>query len=379
MTTKTARPGDARGPVQIEQYDPGDRADVLALDETVWDRTMSESWFAWKYEENPYVTEPPVFVARADGQVVGARPFMAFLLRVGDDIVCALQPSDTMVHPRYRGIGIFTRMTENAISYYAVREPKLCFNFPNEMAWPGYRKLGWRAVSERTTYYRVQNPTVLSSEKLNGRFVRLVSRVASPAARTLLAFLTRSDPSPDRFTVERETGVPMEQLTALYRRRVPRQIHAYRDEAFYRWRFASPVWRRRTYIARENGTRVAGIVARTRTTADGITVTQLADVVPLCGDDRWSAALARLLDSVVADHSHSDLLAAQALPLPDDLLTAYGFLPDDRLPLSWCTEHRRTFVVRPLGELDEAAWDVNGYRLTDSSNWLLSFSERDTA
>ncbi|QLG61120.1 GNAT family N-acetyltransferase [Halorarum salinum] len=365
-------PGDR---VEVRRYRPADRADVLALDEVVWDRAMSGSWFAWKYERNPYLSEPAVFLAEADGRVVGARPFMAFRLRAGDESLCALQATDTMVHPEYRGRGIFTRMNRRAIDHYADLEPELCFNFPNQMAWPGYRKLGWRAVDERTTYYRVQNPTAV----LDGRGGRLVGHAAGPALRALQGAWTRTGSSPDGFAVEREEGVPEGALAELYRRRVPEEIHARRDEEFYRWRYASPVWRRHAYVASENGDAVAGLLARTRTTSGGVTVTQVADVVPLVGGPRWSAAVACLLDRVVADHPHSDVLAAHESPLSGDLLLAYGFLPDSRLPLSRFASHRCTFAVRPLVDLEGASWDVNGYRLTNDSNWLLSFGERDTS
>ncbi|WP_232702537.1 GNAT family N-acetyltransferase [Halobacterium wangiae] len=378
MNATSGGAGGSDSRVRIRRYDPRDRADVLALDEVVWDRTRSESWFAWKYEENPYITEPPVFLALADGRVVGARPFMAFRLRAGDTTLSALQPSDTMVHPDYRGRGIFTRMTEAAIAHYEDRTPELCFNFPNEQAWPGYEKLGWRAVDEQQTYYRIQNPTAFTGSTLDGQLTKHASRVANPAARTLLSLWTRVGLSPEAFTVEVESGAPVETLTTLYRREIPEQIHASRDEAFYRWRFASPVWSRRTYVATENGTQVAGLVARTRTTEAGITLTQIVEVVPLAGGRRRSAALACLLDRVVADHVDSDVLAATEGALPDDLLVRSGFFPDDRLPLSRFTDHRSTFAVRPLGDLNEDAWTVNDYRLTDTSNWLLSFCERDT-
>lgn len=379
MDSNTTVAGDRHGSVQIRQYVPADRPDVLALDEVVWDRSMDESWFAWKYEENPYTPEPPVFVARANGQVVGARPFMAFRLCIGDAFVDALQPSDTMVHPEYRGQGIFTRMTETALTHYADREPQLCFNFPNEMAWPGYQGLGWRKVNEQTTYYRIQSPGSLSSLTLENGVARGVSRAAGHAAQTFLTVWSQPVEIPDGYTVEREEGVPVEKLVALYQRQTPNEIHAYRDREYYEWRFDSPAWRRHTLFAYQNGERVVGTIVRTRTTADDTTITQMADVVPLTGGDRWADALTGLLGQIVTAHSSSDILVAHDTPFSNGDLTSHGFLPDTRLPLSLCTDHERTFAVRPLGDLSAADWHVNSYDLTDHSNWLIPFSERDTA
>lgn len=378
---QTPHSNDARSSgdtVSVERYTPNDRRGVLDLDKAVWERERPESWFAWKYEENPYISHPAVFVAKADGRVVGARPFMVFRLRTGERTVIALQPADTMVHPDYRGRGVFTEMTKRAIGYYESHEPELCFNFPNDMSWPGYRKLGWRAVDTRTTFYRIQNPAALGSLKVDRDIGQTVGRLARLPVRAYYEFQSRSARTSDEFAVERRADLPVETLVDLYRQRVPSRIHAQRDEAFYRWRFASPLWRQHTYVATSDGDEAAAVVTRTRTIENGLTVTQLVDVAPLTGGKRWSDALAALIDRIIADCSESDLLAAHETPIPKPLLATYGFLANAAPPLSWFTSSA-TFAVRPLGPLDESAWDVDGKRLTDPSNWCLSFSERDTA
>lgn len=370
---------DAGSDYRIRRYEPADREDVLALDQLVWERARSERWFAWKYEENPYVDGVPVFVARADGRVVGARPFMGFRLRCGGTTVPALQPSDTMVHPEYRGRGIFTAMNEAALSHYAEAESRLCFNFPNGQSWPGYRKLGWRPVDDRTTYYRVQDVDAVAAAKLDGRAGRLAVRAAAPAVRRVRSAWTGLGSTPEDFTLEREPGAPDTTLAGLYRQAVPDRIHVPRDRDFYEWRLGSPAWQRRTYVARRAGVPVAAVVARTRTTASGLTVTQLADVVPLVGGDDWESALRFLIECVLEDHRDSDVVAAHESPIPDRVLAALGFLPDDAPPLSLFTGQVPTFAVRPLGDIEGGGWELEGHRLTDPSNWLLSFTGRDTA
>lgn len=383
---------ESSGPVRVRRYRTADRAEVLALDEEVWGRRRTDSWLAWKYERNPYLDHTPMFVAEADDRIVGARPFLAFQLRVGGRNLLALQPSDTMVHPEYRGRGIFTAMTEAALSHYDDSDVALYFNFPNGMAAPGYRKLGWREVSERRTYYRVQNPVGLAAERAGvGALGRLLpdldDRVVVAFARmtqgdgTLGDGTLRSGESKhDDLTVECVDGIQPETLASLYLRNVPFEIHARRDRAFYRWRFDSPSWRRRTYLARRDGDPVAALVARSRTTTAGIVLTQLAEVAPLRGDDVWIAALDRILSHVLDDHADSDVLADPDSPIPSRLLTARGFLANDRPPLSWARRHRRGLYVRSAAADDVADpdWTIDGYRLADPKNWRLTFAERDT-
>lgn len=379
-------PDSSENPVHIRRYEPADRNAVLALDEAVWDRQRSESWFAWKYERNPYVNQPAVFVAESNDQIVGARPFLAFRLRIDDRSVDALQPSDTMVHPAYRGRGIFTRMTKRAIEYYATREPRLCFNFPNRMARPGYLKLGWQRVGDRRTYYRIQRPVALASNRaieLDGetdwtshvdqQFTRVVDDISRGYRALRNKFELREE-----FSVERVSDTPVETLVTLYRRSVPAEIHALRDAEFYRWRFASPAWERETYLATRDGRVVAGIVVRTRETEGSITLTQFGDVAPLCGGEQWRAALETLVRQITRDYAESDLIAAPNAPIPREILRAYGFLRNDSPPLSWLKDYDRALVIRSLDDVDGDTPILDDDRLTDSTNWLLGFPERDT-
>lgn len=359
----------------VRRFRPDDVSGFLALDQAVWNRDRSRDWFEWKYVDNPYAAAVPIFVAERGDEIVGARPFMVFRLRAGDETRLAYQPSDTMVHPDHRRRGLFTRMTERAIEHYADGPPSLFFNFPNSQSLPGYRKLGWRPVGNRATYYRVQNPASLLSERTNDIRMRLLGRVGTSVARCYCHARSRLSGRVANVTVERRPGADPTLLSDLYRRRVPDRIHAVRDEQFYRWRLASPAWKRATYVARRGGEPVAAVVARSRTTNEGVNVTQLAEVVPLVGDEQWTDALDRLFRRIADDYGGSDLIAIADSTVPHDLLASLGFYRDDIVPLSWIT-NRCTLAARPLG--DDPSWLVGDRRLVDRSDWVMTFLERDT-
>lgn len=378
---ETSTPED---PYVIRRYETADREGVLELDETVWNRNRSPEWFAWKYEQNPYVSDLPIYVAERDGEIVGARPLLVFKLRIGDSTHFALQPADTMVHPDHRGKGLFTRMTKQAIETYADREPTLLFNFPNRQAQPGYEKLGWREAGTRTTYYRIQDPEPMVSSLVDERldsYTETVTTALGTAGRTLASgYNAVHDLFADdggNVSVRPRTDVPAELLASLYRRAVPNKIHAVRDEAFYRWRFASPVWDRKTYLAVSDSKPIAAVIARTRTNTEGVTMTQLADVVPLRGGKQWLDALASLFSRILADHRESNVITVPDSVLPHEFLTARGFRRNDRFPLSSLKSYHRTIAVRPI-DGDESTWRIDGVLLTDPSNWLVSYGERDT-
>jgi hypothetical protein len=306
-----------------------------------------------------------MLLATAGGSVVGARPFFALEVLRGGEAVTALQPCDAMVHPDHRRNGLFTRMTERAIERYDGEYPFM-FNFPNEASLPGNLELGWRVVSERETYYRIESPGAVAAAESDRPAVAVAGRLASPLAG--LYYRTVGDgPAPDpAVDVRRVGGVASAELTELYREAVPDGLHAVRDERFYEWRFDTPDWTYTTYVAGGDAGPEAALLAG-RSTGPGPTKVMLTDVMPLEGAPE--AAFVALLDRVVDDQSGADLFCAPSQGLPERVLKAFGFRSDAAYPLSAVTD-TATHVARSLG-------DDGGPELTDPDNWLLTFAELD--
>ncbi|WP_224333416.1 GNAT family N-acetyltransferase [Haloprofundus halobius] len=370
---ETKREGEYR----IRGYEAGDRDGLLALDRAVWNRPRGREWFDWKYAKSPYVDHVPIFVAERDGEIVGARPFLVLPLRAPSATGIAFQPADTMVHPDHRRQGLFTRMTAAALSHYAdaADGPDLYFNFPNDMSRSGYEKLGWRNAGRRTTFYRVQNPSALVGTRLN-EVGESFARLTTPVARRYYRTRDRAARTDRRFVVHRHRTLPVERLADLYERSVPDRLHAHRDERFYRWRLSSPLWRRITYVVEDEDGALVGLVARTRTTKDGVTITQFAELTPLVGGDEWLAGVSRLFEAALEEHADSDIVAAAGSGLPREFLAEHGFLADDERPLSLLTRSRATVVARPT--TDDGPWEFGGVPLDERKSWYVSFLERDT-
>ncbi len=362
----------------VRPYEPDDLAGFLRLDSTIWGRDRGAAWFRWKYVTNPFVDHVPIFVAEADDTIVGARPFIAFRLRIGNRRVAAFQPADTMVHPDHRRAGVFAQMNRAALSYYADRSPTFFFNFPNEYARPGYLKLGWRAVSPEVTYYRVERPTAMQNGSKPAQ--KLLMGAVTPFLQGYYTVREAFAPDPDGITTRMIDGIAHTQLETLHRRRKPPIIHADRSREFIQWRFASPVWQRRTYLMSDDSGLIAAIIGRTRTTSDSIRLTQIVDVAPLTGGARWKTALRAGIRTLVSTHPETDLFAVSEGAIPHEILAAAGFIRDDRPPLSKLTTFDSVLTTRPNADpTDESAWQVAGRRIDDSDNWSETFAERDTS
>jgi hypothetical protein len=352
-----------RATYDVRPFRPSDREAYLDLYGEVFGSRPTDAWFDWKYASNPYADGVPIVVAVHEGNLVGARSFLALELRTPTGRVGAFQACDTMVDPGHRRQGLFTRMTRDALTRYA-DGPALSFNFPNERTLSGNRKLGWELVEHLPVHHRFQDPA------------RLVDRLPSALRRPLAAGVSGCyrlgerlrAPTAPGVAVERRPTVPVELLADLTRRRPPDAFHVPRDERFYGWRYARPDRDYDTYVARRDGRPVGATVV-----GSGPADARFMEFLPRTGrEDGVSAALVR---AALADHADAPLVSAVADDVDPELLAAFGFLGGDA-PLVGRLVGTRPFVVRPFGD-EPRGWRLDGADVRDPDNWLVGFGELD--
>ncbi|OYR44593.1 hypothetical protein DJ74_17520 [Halorubrum sp. Ea8] len=370
MAAETDQTRTVTDTYDIRPYEPGDRDGILSLYEAVFGRTKDAEWFAWKYENNPYVDHVPILVATADGAIVGARPFFALCMSCNRNHDVVLQPCDAMVHPDHRRQGLFTRMTERAIERYG-GDCRYFFNFPNDLSLSGNRKLGWRSVSTLVSYYRIENPGHVAAARSDSAFARIGGELGTVLAQGYYRFRETLSPSPSGISVRIEGEIPTAELTALYRTSVPDGIHVVRDERFYGWRFGHPDWSYTTYLAETDEGVQAAIVVGTSTDS-GPTTTRFVDTVPV---ERTSESVDRaLIEAILTDRSDTDVFCTRSQGLTESVLRGFGFRRDDALPLSLLNT-QTNHAVRALTD----GWEPHGVDITDPDNWQLTFAVHDTS
>jgi len=381
--SETEAPTRGESGYLVRPFESGDREPFLDLYETVWGERPQPEWFSWRYQNTPYLTHVPVFVAEsAEGDLVGARPLVPFRMRAGGaDTVVGLHPSNTMVHPDHRRNGLFSRMSAACTDYYREREPRFYFNFPNPAALAGNLDFGYRVVGTVTTYYRVQSPGAIRDGDGGGGggLTRAVDAVAGRVAQTYLGLRDRIAQVDDGVTVGRYTEPPCELLGSLYERRVPDRLHTVRDAEFYRWRLANPERPATVYVAFDDRRPLAALVAYADT-VDGGQRVKLADVLPMEQTPDRERALPSLLAVVAEEYADADVVVATGESFPADGMRAFGFHRDDRFPLDRVAEET-TLVVYPLVEGDEESeegWSLGDVHLDDREDWYVSYVDRDT-
>ena len=365
MTRHVAASGDSA--LDVRQYRPSDRADVVSLYERLVGGDGS-AWFSWKYEDNPYLDHVPMAVATADGRVVAATPAVAFELRVGTHELRALQVTDRLAHPDYQTQAIRTRTTRHLQSIYADRDPALFFDVAVRDSPPTD---GFRTVTKLPTAYRVHSYRAFAGDDAGHR-ARALARFLGPLER-LSDRLREATPTAEHVT--RSNHVPVRTLTGLARAHQPGAIHAVRDPQYLAWRFGNPEWSYTTYLTGETGARAAAVVGQRR--VDSTRVVGLTDVYPPAVEDRCDA-VERLLGAVVADSPRADWIVADATVLPRRIRRRTGFRRDDSPPLSWLRSSVSLFACPATGPEPTATdWVVGGRDLRNPESWHLSLAERD--
>ncbi|WP_226010128.1 GNAT family N-acetyltransferase [Halomicrobium salinisoli] len=355
--------------VTVRPFD-GDRAGFLELYEDVWGRSRAGDWFDWRFRSNPAADAVGMVVAEADGRLVGAEPCLPFALRAGEQRLGGLQPADWIVHPDYRRQGVFSRMTRRWIE--DVADADLFFNFPSAALLPGLDSYGWRTAGTLRTCYRLQRPGAIADALgVNAACTGLLRRLTPVADRCLALVSSAGERGPQR--VVGRDGVPVDVLVDLYERSVPDAVHVERSAAYLSWRYDNPCWDVTTYVARRDGEPTAALIA-CRRSIPAVEKTTIADALPLnVADERTRAGFEACLAALCRDHADAAVLDVAADTLPRGMLSAAGFAPDDRFPLSACTD-ATTFATRPID-----ATVLPGRALDETENWHLSLGERDIA
>lgn len=196
--------------ITIRPYRRDDLQDVLELLRLTLGETRvlqrTPSLFAWKHLDNPF-GRSIMIVAEDRGRIIGFRAFMRWVLEVptGERVKCA-RPVDTATHPDYRRMGVFRRLTIEAVETAIADGVALLFNTPNPRSGAGYLSMGWDQVGGLPLLIRPS--------------LRVLWRGSAPHSHEL-----RGDPP--------QAELPLLQAWA----RSPLGLRTPRDAEYLEWRF----------------------------------------------------------------------------------------------------------------------------------------------
>ena len=363
----------------VRPFEPSDAEAFIEIFNRTWSAAKTSEWFEWRYLDNPYVEEIPGYVAEHEGEIVATRPYKAITVRSGDVERLAFHGVDSMTLPEHQRKGLFTRLNEAAIEDFTDRpegeRPAFVFTHSNENSKPGHRKMGVRYFGEMVRHTRVQRAGSYVRDQIGGLPGRVGSAVANALNRAYLRSRDRRTPfETEQFDVERHESVPVATLAGIAESNRPDTAHVVFDEAFHDWYFAEPDNQpEATYVVRWDGHPMAGVVlGRDYDERNDTTMVRIRHAVPAASTPEHAAAFAAAFEVLLGDYGDVDLLRTQLDVVPESVLQAYGFFPDDRFPMSTLADRAGlTFGLRPI---PEESWKLDGRPIqsAESTLWTIA-------
>ena len=117
---------------EIVSYHSAHKGQVAALQSYLWtrDASLAARYFEWKYEENPYLKEPLIYLAFQGSELVGMRGFYGAQWELGRprEVCTVLVADDLVISPRHRDRGLVTLIMKAAFEDLANRGYRHVFN-----------------------------------------------------------------------------------------------------------------------------------------------------------------------------------------------------------------------------------------------------------
>jgi len=372
----------------VIRYRPAFRDQVLLLQKHLWgpDLDLNDAYFAWKYERNPYLREPLIYLVLSGSKVIGMRGFFGAEWQLGasEPAHLCLCAGDLVVDPAHRGRGLFNPLRsvmQFAISDLAEQGHAYVFNLSaNRINNLASLRMGWRLVApneERRRHgswqaramSRIRNHPVLQRNWDRVRQIPALQRASQLGAsqssvrkfRTLDA-VSSLKTNRGVVTITRD---PRPSVMADLARHVGsgQRLRHVRSEEYFAWRYQSPGQDYRFLFLGDPDPR-------------GFLVLQAQWKTRHVSIVDWEAASAEVRDCLLESALRLgafDSLSIWSVSLPKDMtdkLSDFGFAPVHTGQNA--IDYRPGLLVKALKEdVPVDHWRIADRKILDIANWDL--------
>jgi hypothetical protein len=358
---------------QVVRYQPAHKPQVVALQCHLWSPStaLNTAYLEWKYERNPYVDTPLIYLAMHDGTAVGMRGFFGTRWQGEHPVqqTIVLYADDLVIAPEHRNSGLVPGITAAAFENLATLRYQYTVNLsPGPMTFLSSIASGWRSVG-------LMQPMHLRPWRValrRGR-ERLVKRILPHWTGTRRRCLAEIDAGRIRRSADSAARIFFEDaprcaaMAELVETIGDSRIRHVRNADYFAWRFQNPLSRYRFLYW--TSPRLEGYLVLQEYTSDYAS----NDVVNIVDWEATSVAVQAGLLQAAIDLTADRSLGIWSVSLSRQLIALLersGFKVEPT-PQS-VTQQRHTLLVRPIraAELD-GDWLFAGRRLLDLHSWDL--------
>jgi GNAT superfamily N-acetyltransferase len=341
-------------------YHPKYNDGIINLQTGLWssDLTTNSAYLAWKYEQNPYLNKPLIYLALENNHVVAMRGFHGAQWKIGESgqIITLPCAGDTIIAPEHRGRGLLRQMVQYESTDSALTAFPYALSFSTTpLVYFCLLSEAWQSIGAYNTLARIS-----PIEK----FYRLKKWVHQRKA-TVSRFWRAA-------AIQTSLESRVEDMATLVARTAqPGKIRQHKDSRFYAWRYRSPLSRYQFFYWQEAA--LEGFLVVRRPHHPTIGPVQLVD---------WAATdsgiLTALLEAALHDAGFGGTQIWSAT-LPQAMVAALaqrGFRPAESSAAG--TEYRPSILARRLKATPgDDKWSLGTLDLTDLENWELRMTCSD--
>lgn len=364
---------------EIVRYEPVFREQVAQLQRHLWGGDVfptNTAYLDWKYEQNPYIADPLIWLALSSGRVVGMRGMFGSHWEFGSPAERVIVPcaDDLVIAPEHRNRGLVAQIMHATVDGVARKEYRYAFCLSaGAVTMLASLASGWRGVGSMRAAQRSGAGHLLGRLSAGLRNVPILWRYTDKIARFQHRLerppFARLDRHALRARASRGTRVRVEpaprvDMMAELVRRLGHdgRIRHLRDELYLAWRYRDPLHEYR-FLFRESDRPEGYLVLGANRTdpGRGINIVDWEATTPDICEELLRAAL---------DLGDFPQLTIWMATVPSDALAAVsraGFVPVDAG--SRVGSSPSILVCDTRGSKPTPDMALGGRRLLDPANW----------
>lgn len=252
------------GGIIIRSFIEGDEKALIHLYNETFRRNRTLEHWKWKYERNPYFSEPICTIAFSEDEqeIVGQYTVIPLRINFLGKPLLGCQFTDTMINPQFRSAGLYIKTATACYDKCINRGFTVAYGFPNRSAYPGFmRRLNGKKVTHFNQY--IARIGIADSIRKFVR-VRLAARCLSAAydwvahltiqAKCILLKRQMNKPQELTFRVSNHIGDKYQSLWNAIRSYEVLSI--WKDTGYLRWRYEKNPDHTFDYFSLEAGDRL---------------------------------------------------------------------------------------------------------------------------
>jgi len=367
----------------IVPYQPEFKQQVLELQTLLWSPSLelNRAYFEWKYERNPYIRSPLLYLALDGGKVVGTRSFFGVRWQAGpsSQVLNGLYADDMVVAREHRRRGLTHLIMEQAFKDLARLGHEYVFNLSaGSVTFAVSLSMGWQSAGSMQPM-RWRSWRFAASRKMRRGAAHIpgLGRHSGKFLSTLVRESTKPMAGADRSqAVNRLLDVPsisfaieprIDAMSALVDRTgKDSRIRHVRDCSYLGWRFQNPLSRYGFLFCDQEGLEGYLVLQEYTSEFADRTVLNILD-----WEGTSAPVLNRLLQAARQVAGHSKVLKIWSATLSEErsaLLAQNGFEPTDKKP--GAQSHQTSLLVRAIApDLPASQWQFAGRQLVDMADW----------